>query len=515
MSYRRLRAMFIKELHHVTRDSRSLAMALAMPMMMLLLYGYALSLDVDHIPDPGLRPGRQFRQPQSHAPVSGLAYFDIIGFVNDYRAIERAIDTSRILIGVAIPRGFGKDLEGRHGQGATAGGRQRFQYRVDRHGVRRERGAGLFRPACSRDASIVRACARPARSMRACASGTTARSNRRTSSCPGLVAVIMVILAGQLSSLTIAREWEMGTMEQVLSTPLRPTEIVLGKMLAYFPGGAGGFAIAIIVAITVFTVPFRGSFWCWRFPPALSLVRAVWGIWVSAGCRSQVQAYQFGILVSFLPGFLLSGFTFSIDTMPKVIQGLSYFFPARYFVTIVKGVFLKGVDFRILWGEMLFLVLYGTLIFWRTVRKDESEGGLTMGERLRTILRKEFIQALREPRMRFLLFSRRCCNWWSSVTRSRSTWTTRASAGWTWTTRPRAARWRRVSKAPDGSTWWPRRAANWRRRRLLDRGQVHGVVRVLPGFARDLARGRAPKCRCCSMAPIPTPRRWCRPTPSR
>jgi ABC-2 type transport system permease protein len=159
-------------------------------------------------------------------------------------------------------------------------------------------------------------------------------------------------------------------MEQVLSTPLRPTEIVLGKMMAYFLVGLLDAAIATIVAITIFTVPFRGSFVVLAVSTCLFLWCALFtGIWVSAGCRSQVQAYQFGILVSFLPGFLLSGFTFSLDTMPKFIQGLSYFFPARYFVTIVKGVFLKGVGFRILWVEMAFLVAYGTLIFWRTVRK--------------------------------------------------------------------------------------------------------------------------------------------------
>jgi ABC-2 type transport system permease protein len=151
---------------------------------------------------------------------------------------------------------------------------------------------------------------------------------------------------------------------------LRPAEIVLGKMMAYFLVGLVDAFIAIVVAITVFDVPFRGSFLVLTISTCAFLWCALFtGIWVSAGARSQVQAYQLGILVSFLPGFLLSGFTFSIDTMPKVIQGLSYFFPARYFVTIVKGVFLKGVDFRILWGEMAFLLLYGTLIFWRTVRK--------------------------------------------------------------------------------------------------------------------------------------------------
>jgi ABC-2 type transport system permease protein len=187
---------------------------------------------------------------------------------------------------------------------------------------------------------------------------------------PGLVGVIMMILAGQLTSLTVAREWEMGTMEQILSTPLRPAEIVLGKMLAYFVVGIIDCIISVVVAVTIFTVPFRGSLVVLAVSTCLFLWCALFtGIWVSAGARSQVQAYQLGILVSFLPGFLLSGFTFSIDTMPKFIQGLSYFFPARYYVAIVKGVFLKGIGFRLLWVELLFLVLYGTLIFWRTVKK--------------------------------------------------------------------------------------------------------------------------------------------------
>jgi ABC-2 type transport system permease protein len=369
MSYRRLRAMFIKELHHITRDSRSLAMALAMPMMMLLLYGYALSLDVDHIQtlvydEDGTSASRNLTR-----QFQGSHYFEVVGFVTDYHAIEHAIDTSRVLIGVAIPRGFGKDLDAGKGkvqllvdgsdsntasiamgyaesvvQGYSAGVQQDV---INRKGIR---------PPGPIDAR-----------MRVWYNSSLESKNFIV---PGLVAVIMVILAGQLSSLTIAREWEMGTMEQVLSTPLRPTEIVLGKMFAYFLVGLVDSAIATVVAITIFTVPFRGSF----IVLAISTCAFLWcalftGIWVSAGVRSQVQAYQFGILVSFLPGFLLSGFTFSIDTMPKGIQFLSYFFPARYFVTIVKGVFLKGVDFRILWGEMGFLILYGTLIFWRTVKK--------------------------------------------------------------------------------------------------------------------------------------------------
>ena len=369
MSYRRLRAMFVKELHHVTRDSRSLAMALAMPMMMLLLYGYALSLDVDHIrtlvyDQDGTTASRGLAR-----QFQGSTYFNVIGFVNDYHSIERAIDTSHILIGVAIPRGFGKDLAAGSGKvqllvdgsdsntasiamGYAEGVVQSYSAGVQ-HDVINRRGMHPPGPIDAR--------------LRVWYNSSLESKNFVV---PGLIAVILVILAGQLTSLTVAREWEMGTMEQVLSTPLRPAEIVLGKMLAYFAVGLVDAAIAITMAITVFTVPFRGSF----LVLALSTCAFLWcalftGIWVSAGCRTQVQAYQFGILVSFLPGFLLSGFTFAIDTMPKAIQVLSYFFPARYFVTIVKGVFLKGIGFRILWVEMAFLVLYGTLIFWRTVRK--------------------------------------------------------------------------------------------------------------------------------------------------
>jgi ABC-2 type transport system permease protein len=369
MSYRRLRAMFIKELHHITRDSRSLAMALAMPMMMLLLYGYALSLDVDHIQtlvydEDGTSASRNLTR-----QFQGSHYFEVVGFVTDYHAIEHAIDTSRVLIGVAIPRGFGKDLDA---------GKGKVQLLVDgsdsntasiamgyAESVVQGYSAGVQRDVINRKG--IRPPGPIDARMRVWYNSSLESKNFIV---PGLVAVIMVILAGQLSSLTIAREWEMGTMEQVLSTPLRPTEIVLGKMFAYFLVGLVDSAIATVVAITIFTVPFRGSF----IVLAISTCAFLWcalftGIWVSAGVRSQVQAYQFGILVSFLPGFLLSGFTFSIDTMPKAIQVLSYFFPARYFVTIVKGVFLKGVDFRILWGEMGFLILYGTLIFWRTVKK--------------------------------------------------------------------------------------------------------------------------------------------------
>jgi ABC-2 type transport system permease protein len=369
MSYRRLRAMFVKELLHVTRDKRSLAMALAMPMMMLLLYGYALSLDVDHIQtlvydQDGTEASRNLvRQ------FEGSRYFQVIGTVDDYATIERGIDTSRVLIGIVIPRHFAEDL---------AAGHSKVQLLIDgsdsntasigsgyAESVVQGYSAGVRTDLVNRKG--IRMPGAIDAQMRVWYNSSLESKNYVV---PGLVAVILMILAAQLTSLTIAREWEMGTMEQVLSTPLRPAEIVLGKMLAYFVVGLADAALSVAVAILIFTVPFRGSFVVLAISTCLFLWCALFsGIWISAGCKTQVQAFQLGMLISFLPGFLLSGFTFSIDTMPKFIQGISYLFPARYFVTIVKGMFLKGVGFRMLWAEFGFLILYGLLVFRLAVRK--------------------------------------------------------------------------------------------------------------------------------------------------
>ncbi len=187
---------------------------------------------------------------------------------------------------------------------------------------------------------------------------------------PGLIAVILMILAGQLTSLTIAREWEMGTMEQILSTPLRPSEMVIGKMLAYFAVGLVDSVIALVVGVTVFSVPFRGSILLLAVSTCLFLCCVLfWGIFISSGARTQVQAYQLGMLSTFLPGFLLSGFVFAIDMMPKVLQVISLIVPAQYFVSILKALFLKNVGLSVIGDEMLFLALFAGIVYWRAVSR--------------------------------------------------------------------------------------------------------------------------------------------------
>jgi len=371
MSYRRLRAVFIKELHHITRDARSLAMALAVPVMMLLLYGYALSLDVDRIPaliydQDGTAASRELvRQFQ------GSRFFDIRGLVNGYAAIENGIDRNRILMGVVIPRDYSQNVgAGREApvqllldgsDSNTASIVLGYAESVVRSYSLRLRQDMQNRRGGERGGAPVDA------RLRVWYNSSLESKNYVV---PGLIAVILQIIAALLTSLTIAREWEMGTMEQLLSTPLRPAEMVLGKMLAYFVVGVADALMAVLVGVFVFTVPLRGSLPLLAVSICVFLVGVLfWGIFVSAVAKTQLAAYQLGVLSSFLPAFLLSGFVYSIETMPPVIQVITHIVPSRYVVTILKGIFLKGVGLGVLWGELGFLALYAAIIFVLATRK--------------------------------------------------------------------------------------------------------------------------------------------------
>ena len=372
MSYRRLRAVFNKELRHIARDPLSLGMALAVPVMMLLLFGWALSLDVDHIPMLVFDQNRTQASADLIKQFQASRYFDITGYVDSYAAIERAIDRSDALIGLAIPRDYSRD--------AGAGRAAQVQILIDGSDSNTASIALGYAQSVTRGYSLeLRAAAQNSKGAGGSLvfpvdAGLRVWYNSSLESknyvVPGLIAVILQIIAALLTSLTIAREWEMGTMEQVLSTPLRPAEMVLGKMLAYFVVGLADAAIAVVVGLFVFQVPFHGSALILAGSTCIFLFGALfWGIFISAATRNQLQAYQIGILSSFLPAFLLSGFVYSIETMPKPIQVITHIVPARYFVTILKDAFLKGAGLSVLWAELGFLSLYGAIMFVLAVRK--------------------------------------------------------------------------------------------------------------------------------------------------
>ncbi len=186
---------------------------------------------------------------------------------------------------------------------------------------------------------------------------------------PGLVAVIMMIIAAMLTSLTIAREWERGTMEQLVSTPVHRLQVVLGKLLPYVAIGIIDVVLVSLIGVFLFEVPFRGSA---GLLMALSLAFIVGalglGMFISAVARSQLLATQMALILTFLPAFLLSGFMFSIDVMPPVLRAVTYLIPARYFLVVTRGVFLKGVGVEVLAVEGLLMIAFAALGIFAATR---------------------------------------------------------------------------------------------------------------------------------------------------
>jgi ABC-2 type transport system permease protein len=371
MNLRRTRAVAQKEFLHILRDSRSLTMALALPLLMILLFGYALTLDVDRIPaiiyDSDLSP-------ESRELISwfqGSRYFLILGAAADYATIEKQINSDACMLGIVIPKDYARDL--------LSGHMPQIQL--------------LFDGSDSNTASIALAYASGivqsfASDLRANAQNSIGGSRRgapidprlrilynsslksKNYIVPGLIALILMIIGALLTSLTLAREWEMGTMEQLLSTPLRPAEVALGKMSAYFALGVIDMVLTIVVGVGVFQVPQRGSYFFLILTGCLFLIGALfWGILISALSRTQLVAYELAMLTSFLPAFLLSGFVFAIENMPIPIQVVTHLFPTRYFIAILKGIFLRGVGMEILYLQVGFLAAYGVLVFLVAVKR--------------------------------------------------------------------------------------------------------------------------------------------------
>jgi ABC-2 type transport system permease protein len=376
MNLRRTVAVTRKEMRHILRDARSLTMALAVPVLMLVLFGLALSLDVDHIPTMVYDGDRTAKSRDLIDQFRGSNYFKIQGYPDNYRTIEQAIDRNKILLGVVIPPDYSRLI--------GAGKEARVQLLIDGS------DSNTASIALGYAESVVQSYSLAMRAEGQNRNGAGGPSeagngppvesllrvwyNSRLESknyvVPGLIAVILMIIGSVLTSLTVAREWEMGTMEQLLSTPLRPTELVLGKMIAYFAVGLVDLAISIGCGVLIFQVPLRGSFLLLVLTSCLFLFGTLfWGIFLSARSQTQLEAYQMAMLSSFLPAFMLSGFVYAIETMPPVIQAFSRLVSASYFVTILKGIFLKGVGLRVLWAETLFLALYAAAVFALATRK--------------------------------------------------------------------------------------------------------------------------------------------------
>jgi ABC-2 type transport system permease protein len=371
MNLRRTRAVARKEFLHILRDPRSLILALALPLLMLLLFGYALTLDVDRIPTLVYDYDQTPESRELISRFQGSRYFQILGSADSYQDIESSINRDECMLGVVVPRDYARHL--------LTGSEAPVQLLLDGS------DSNAASIALGYANSVVQSYALELRTRALNRKGGrwggipidsrlriwyNSELKSKNYIVPGLIALIMMIIGALLTSLTLAREWEMGTMEQLLSTPLRAPEIALGKMLAYFTLGITDMLVTIVVGVNIFQVPMRGSYLLLIATGCIFLIGALlWGIMLSAAARSQLVAYQLAMITSFLPAFLLSGFVFAIETMPVPIRIVTYLFPTRYFVTILKGIFLRGVGLEVLYVEAGLLLAYSGIVFLIAIKR--------------------------------------------------------------------------------------------------------------------------------------------------
>ena len=367
----RLLAVARKETLHLLRDPRSLYLAFGLPGLMVLAFGWVITFDIRYIPMAVYDEDRTAASRALADAFTASTYFRVVRHLERYDAVEPLIDRGAVRLVLVIPPRFAARLSG--------GGPAPVQALVDGS----DANTATFAMTYAR--GIVAAYStRALLGSRTVPPAVTAQTrvwyNEALKSShmivPGLIAVVMMIIAGMLSSLTIAREWERGTMEQLAATPVHPAEVVLGKLLPYLGVGFLDVLLAGFIGDAVFGVPFRGSLLYFLGASFFFLVGSLsLGIWVSAAMKSQLVAFQLASLLTFLPSFLLSGFMFDIANMPKVLQGISLLIPARYFIVLVRGIMLKGVGPSVLWPHGLGMVVYGIVGLTLAMRSFRKEIG--------------------------------------------------------------------------------------------------------------------------------------------
>ncbi|GAM10993.1 inner membrane transport permease YbhS [Geobacter sp. OR-1] len=367
----RIRAVAWKESLHLLRDPRSLIMGIAIPMLMLFLFGYALNLDIEKA---RITIWDQSNSPQSRDFVSRFAasrYFSLVEDSASYRDIERAIDTGRAIIAVIIPPDFARTmgqnketavqaiLDGSDANSATI-------VLAYAEGVTRQFSSEIIITKAGSHGSSPKAA--PV-DLRPRAWFNTDLVSRHFIF-PGLIAVIMMVIAALLTSLTVAREWETGTMEQLIATPLTGGEIIAGKLAPYIAIGVLDLVLCVVVGYYFFGVPLRGNLFLLFSLALVFLVGALaLGVLISIIAKSQLLASQFALVATMLPAFLLSGFIFPIDNMPKPIQIFTNIITARHFVHILRGIYLKDSGVGEIWLQTLVLAIFSVVVLGLAVKK--------------------------------------------------------------------------------------------------------------------------------------------------
>jgi ABC-2 type transport system permease protein len=364
MSLTRILAIARKEVVQIRRDTRSLMIVIVMPAILVILFGYGVNLDLKGLPVYVLDQEESQQSQDLLKLFQSNEYFHVARVVSSYAELTRALDDGRAKMGLVIPWDFSKRLrDGRpveiqalvdasddntanvlmgYAQGVVQG--YSTQVQID---WLRQRGLSMQSATMTVETR------------------TWYNEDLESSAfiIPGVLALVMSVIGAFLTSLTIAREWERGTMEQLISTPVTAMEIMLGKLTPYFVLGMLDTVISALIAIYWFHVPFRGSWGTLMAASALFMIVVLsLGFLISVIAKNQFAACQIALLITFLPVFLLSGFLFSIEQMPIVLQGITHIFPARYYVSVLKMIFLKGTPASMLYAELIPLAIFTVVL---------------------------------------------------------------------------------------------------------------------------------------------------------
>ena len=364
MSFTRFLAVAHKEVVQILRDSRSLIIVVIMPVVLVLLFGYGVSLDLKGLPIYVYdRDGSQQSQDLLKR-FQASAYFDVVRVVNDYPTLVRSIDDDHAKMGIVIPWDFSERLrDGRPAQ---------VQALVDGSDDNTANVLIGYAQAVvqgySSDMQLawLRNHGQVVQPASVSIETRTWYNEDLESSAfivPGVLALVMSVIGAFLTSLTIAREWERGTMEQLISTPVTSAEIMLGKLAPYFVIGMFDVILCALIAIYWFHVPFRGSVLTLLLSSALFMVVVLsLGFFISVTAKNQFAASQIALLITFLPAFLLSGFLFAIEQMPVALQWITRILPARYYVSVLKKIFLKGTPTALLYADLVPLAVFALVL---------------------------------------------------------------------------------------------------------------------------------------------------------
>ena len=364
MSIRRIKAISYKEFIHLFRDIRSLMVIILVPVILLVLFGYALKLDVENVSIGVLDFSNSEKSREYVAAFDSTSAFNVNYHLSTYEEAEYLLDTNKIKMILVIKSDFEKELNTDYNtkvQAIIDGSDITTASSIMNYvaGITAEYNRSFIEYVLRNNQINV-------------SFGTVIPEIRYWFNedmrsvnylFPGLVAIIMSVVAGFLTSLTISREWETGTMEQLIPTPVTEGEVITGKLITYFLIGLIDVIIYILMGEFLFHVPLMGnSLLVFLFATIFLMCMLSLGILLSIVMKRQLASSQVTTTTTMLPAFLLSGFVFDINNMPVVIQWITYLFPARYFVDILRGLYLKGVGIEYLYVNAGFLIFYSVIL---------------------------------------------------------------------------------------------------------------------------------------------------------